>query len=70
MSKTPKVKVEAVEQLALTPTEAARAIGVTVGTLNNWRNRHQGPKFARLGTRVVYPVDELRRYLASNTVRA
>lgn len=44
--------------------EAARLLGVSEGTLANWRAQRKGPRFARMGTRtVVYPLGELQRYI-------
>ncbi|HJF46142.1 helix-turn-helix transcriptional regulator [Thermophilibacter provencensis] len=48
--------------------EAARLLGVSEGTLANWRSLRKGPKFARMGTRtVVYPLGELQRYIDERT---
>ena len=48
--------------------EAARLLGVSEGTLANWRSLRKGPKFARMGTRtVVYPLVELQRYIDERT---
>ena len=38
----------------LDETEAANELGVTRGTLANWRWRHYGPPFLRVGRRVQY----------------
>jgi len=31
-------------------------------TLNNWRTQGRGPKFLRIGGKVLYPIDELDRF--------
>ena len=38
-------------------------LGIAPGTLANWRGENKGPRFARIGGRVVYPLDELKRFL-------
>lgn len=51
------------ELVSLSTEDAARALGIAPGTLANWRRQGRGPRFARVGRRVVYPIDELRRFL-------
>jgi predicted site-specific integrase-resolvase len=46
----------------LTPVEVADRLRVSVGTLANWRCRGEGPKFAKFGSRVLYPLSEVERY--------
>lgn len=67
-AKTPNDKST---KLALTDYEAAEAIGVSVRTLRNWRylTPKKGPKYARVGGRIVYPVRELEKFLADSMVR-
>lgn len=46
-------------------------LGIAVGTLENWRYERtgvRGPRFARIGRKIVYPVDGLREYLDAHTV--
>ena len=49
-------------RLALSGEEAAAALGVSERTLRDLRKRSEIPT-VRLGHRVVYPVDGLRRWL-------
>ena len=51
--------------LAVSEVEAARLIGVSARTLFNWRASGTGPRAVRAGSRVLYAVDELRRWLAA-----
>ena len=55
----------------LTPKEAAERLRTSVGTLANWRVTGTGPRFIKLGRKVLYPVAELeafeQRQLRSNT---
>jgi hypothetical protein len=52
----------------LQPRElAARWRGVvTLSTLDNWRSQSRGPRFVKIGGRVLYPVAEVEAYEARN----
>jgi hypothetical protein len=57
----------------ISPTEAARRLGCTVGTLRNRRWRGDGPAYVRIGSRVRYRlldvatfIEERVRYLPSD----
>lgn len=43
----------------LKPTKAAEKIGVTVDTMANWRWKHIGPPFYRVGGLILYADDEI-----------
>lgn len=45
--------------------EAAEMIGVKPETLEVWRVYGKGPRFCKVGRRVVYPEDEIKAYLDS-----
>lgn len=47
--------------------DAAAFLGLAPATLDNWRSLGRGPKFVKLGARVVYARDELERFQAANT---
>lgn len=53
----------------LTPQElAARYKGsITVRTLANWRSTGHGPKFTKIGGRVLYPLDAVIEWEKSRT---
>jgi excisionase family DNA binding protein len=57
----------------LTPQEAAERLRTSVGTLSNWRVRGEGPRFIKLGRKVLYPLAEIeafeQRQLRANTAR-
>jgi excisionase family DNA binding protein len=56
----------AVPRLALRPKEASQAIGIGARLL--WQLTNQGRiPHVRLGKRVVYPVDQLREWLAEQS---
>lgn len=59
----------------LLPKEAAERLRVHVGTLSNWRVKGEGPRFIKIGRKVLYPVVELDAYekeqlRRANSVRA
>lgn len=57
----------------LTPKEAADRLRTSVGTLSNWRVRGDGPRFIKLGRKVLYPLTEIeafeKRQLRANTAQ-
>ncbi len=52
----------------LTPREAAAVRRTTVGHLANERYRGLGPPFVRDGGKILYPAEQLRDYISTNTV--
>ncbi|MCA8254809.1 DNA-binding protein [Burkholderia sp. AU31624] len=57
--------------LNLLPKEAAERLRTTVGTLAVWRVKGQGPRYIKMGRKVLYPLPEIeafeREHLRSNT---
>lgn len=39
---------------------------VTLATLDNWRSQSRGPRFVKIGGRVLYPVAEVEAYELRN----
>lgn len=58
-----KPNVSPMTPLAVGEREAARLLGVSTRTLFNWRVDGRGPRFVRIGARILYGTDELRRWL-------
>ncbi len=60
------------EKQFLTPDELVERWGnrITKGTLANWRSRKPlvGPKFTKVGGRVLYSLLEVHSYEQSNTI--
>ena len=55
--------------LSVNTAEAAEMLGISAGTLQNWRYLGQGPKYARVGgNRVLYPIAELKKWLDEHMV--
>ena len=49
---------------------AADYLGLKPKTLANWRSRGCGPRYLKLGARVVYPQSELDAFNAANLRRS
>lgn len=47
--------------------DAAAFLGLAPATLDNWRSLGRGPKFVKLGARVLYDRVELERFKTANT---
>lgn len=52
----------------LSRPDAAAFLGLEIKTLDNWRFQNKGPAYCRLGTRVLYPLSSLERFIAEHTV--
>ena len=52
----------------LKPEEVAMRLRTSVGTLSNWRMRGNGPKYIKLGRKILYPLREVEAFEARNTV--
>ena len=50
----------------LSVPEAATYVGVSVSYLNQMRTKGGGVPFIKMGTRVVYAIDDLNAYLAEH----
>lgn len=54
----------------LKPAEAAAICRVSARTLANWRTQGKGPKFTKLGGKVLYHIDQLQHWMKRNTVQS
>ena len=53
----------------LSPEQVAELLpGVTKNTLAMWRYEHKGPRYYKLGRKVVYALDEVEAWIASSGV--
>ncbi|RHD71608.1 DNA-binding protein [Olsenella sp. AM30-3LB] len=52
----------------LSPADAAGLLGVTTGTLANWRSKGVGPSYCKLGSKIVYLLDDVMTYLMARRV--
>ena len=46
----------------LTTKEAAERMRLTARTLANWRVKGEGPRFIKMGRKVLYPLAEIEAY--------
>ena len=55
-------------EIHYSPAELARMIPATVKTLANWRcdPRRPGPKYRRIGNRILYPKTEVEAWMAEH----
>ena len=70
---TPKQKLntrEAAAYLGIQPNtrEAAAYLGIQPNTLEVWRCKHKGPRYSKLGTRVLYDKADLDEFFASRSI--
>ncbi|CAH0443889.1 helix-turn-helix transcriptional regulator [Ralstonia pseudosolanacearum] len=52
----------AAERVALAETELAARWGLSIKTLQRWRQDHMGPVFCKLGSRVAYLISDIEAY--------
>lgn len=55
-------------QSRLDTPAAAKYLGVSTSTLETWRSRSRGPRFIKLGRRVLYQIKDLDSYAAARVV--
>ena len=53
----------------LSPEEAAEMLGLSPGTLANWRYSGTGPAYYKLGRKVFYSRKDIKKWLRSCGVR-
>jgi excisionase family DNA binding protein len=53
---------------ALTETQVAEQLGLSVATLRAWRHRGRGPRFLRLGRAVRYLPADLEEFVRASAV--
>ncbi|RWB91176.1 MAG: DNA-binding protein [Mesorhizobium sp.] len=58
---------EANVEAFLASTDVAAVLGISAKTLANWRVRGCGPKYAKIGSRVIYSPAELFAFVQSRT---
>lgn len=52
----------------LNTQEAADLLGVQPCTLERWRCKKRGPRYAKLGSRVMYDIRDLEGWFASRSL--
>ena len=56
------------KQVSVTPEQAAKLYGLNPVSLANMRCRKQGPRYFRVGKKVLYKVEDLERWLFEEPV--
>jgi hypothetical protein len=64
----PIVTQDKLQSPMLTPWQAGLYLNMSPRTLRSYRQQGRGPRFARIGRRLVYPVKELDLWVESMTV--
>lgn len=49
-------------RLPLTNDQAASLLGLQPQTLHNWRHQRKGPRYHKIGRRVVYFLEDINKY--------
>jgi len=57
-----------VKKVSVSPEQAAKLYGLNPGSLANMRCRKQGPRYFRVGKKVLYKVEDLERWLFDEPV--
>jgi excisionase family DNA binding protein len=57
-----------IRSIALTETEAAQRLALSVATLRAWRSQRRGPRFVRFGRAVRYLAEDIDRFMADSLV--
>ncbi len=47
---------------------ASKILGCAPRTLDNWRSQGRGPRYVRVGRRIVYRLSDLREWMEERTV--
>lgn len=52
----------------LKPEEVALRLRTSVGVLSNWRRQGKGPKYIKLGRKILYPLREVETFETAHTI--
>lgn len=56
------------DRMALTPEDAAVFMGIACATLKKWRCAGDGPAYVKVGSKIVYLVEDLEAFLRAHRV--
>jgi Helix-turn-helix domain len=54
---------DSMKQVSVSPEQAAKLYGLNPGSLANMRCRKQGPRYYKVGKKILYRIDDLERFL-------
>jgi predicted DNA-binding transcriptional regulator AlpA len=60
--------MEQQQMTTLTDTELATRWGMTTKTLYRWRTQNRGPRYLKLGKKILYPLTAVEEYEKQITV--
>jgi hypothetical protein len=52
----------------ISPREVALIFSISPGTLGNWRSARKGPRFFKVGHKILYKVEDLETFFTSAPV--
>lgn len=58
------------EILLYTQTEVANQLKISTSTLEAMRQKGNGPKYCKIGRRVLYNYDDLKKYIEFNSFKS
>lgn len=59
---------EIINREAITAREASVLMGMSEGTLANMRCRREGPRFYKMGGKIIYRISDIENFLFKNPV--
>ena len=59
-----------IRKLTYNTDEAAEYLGLASITLQVWRHKGKGPSYVKMGSRVVYRLEALERWVSENSVHS
>jgi len=59
---------EKLTRKAGTPYEISQCYGIPEGTLANWRYKRLGPKYFRIGRKVLYFIEDVEIWIRQNPI--
>lgn len=55
--------------MTLTTEQLSKRWSIAAGTLSNWRSQGNGPKYAKLGRRVIYRLKDVETFEKKHLVK-
>ncbi len=52
----------------LNTVEAAIHLGIRPNTLEVWRCKHKGPRYSKIGSRVLYDINDLEEFFKGRSI--
>ncbi len=52
----------------ISPREVTLLFSISAGTLGNWRSARKGPRFFKVGHKILYRIEDLENFFTSTPV--